>query len=270
MQSLPPEPRHTIRWKYLIYLICILVIVTWWIETPYGLLSKADSIGYAVCHRIDVRSFTLGGQPMPLCARCSGMYLGAVAGILFQMIFYPRRGGLPGWKTGIPFMLFVLAFIVDGLNSYLHLFPGVPGAYEPRNWLRLLTGTGMGVSIAAMLVPAFHQTVWSRWDERSIYTGWRGYAGLIGSAFAFSALILIENSSIRYFLALISAIGVILVLCMVYSMIWLMVFRRDNRAEKWRELLPALSIGIITAFLQIGVIDWIRFAWTGTWAGFKF
>ena len=71
--------------------------------------------------------------PLPLCARCSGMYLGVVAGILFQFIRYPRKGGMPGWKTGIPFMIFVLAFGIDGLNSYLHLFPGLPGAYEPNN-----------------------------------------------------------------------------------------------------------------------------------------
>lgn len=258
------------RWKNIVFLVCALVIIFWWIETPGGLLGKSDAIGYAVCHRIEARSFFLDDRPLPLCARCSGMYLGAVAGILFQFIFFPRRGGMPGWKTGIPFMLFVLAFGIDGLNSYLHLFPGMNGAYEPQNWLRLITGTGMGLSIAAMLVPAFNQSVWKKWDPKSIYTGWKAYLGLIGSGFAVACLLLIDNPFFRYPLALISAAGVILVLGLVYAIIWLMVFHKDNQADRWLDLVIPLCAGLLTAFVQIGVFDWLRYLLTGTWSGFKF
>ena len=55
-----------------------LVLLGWLLNTPPGLLGKADAIGYAVCHRIDLRSFHLGERALPLCARCSGMYLGAM------------------------------------------------------------------------------------------------------------------------------------------------------------------------------------------------
>ncbi len=270
MEPFPPEKHRSIQWKYLVYLVCLLVIVTWWIETPAGLLGKADAIGYAVCHRIEVRSFFLEDRPLPLCARCSGMYLGVVAGILFQLICYPRKGGMPGWKTGIPFIIFVLAFGIDGLNSYLHLFPGLPGAYEPNNVLRLITGTGMGISISAVLVPAFNQSVWKHWDSGSIFTSWRGYVGIIGIPFTFSSLILYNNPFFRYNLALISAAGVLMVLSMVYAIIWLMVFHKDNQAEGWRQLVLPLCAGLLTAIIQIGAIDWLRYALTGTWAGFKF
>lgn len=258
------------RLKFLVFLTCALVIIAWWIETPGGLLGKSDAIGYAVCHRIEARSFFLDDRPLPLCARCSGMYLGAVAGIFFQFIFYPRKGGMPGWKTGIPFMIFVLAFGFDGLNSYLHLFPGIHGAYEPQNWLRLITGTGMGLSIAAILTPAFNQSVWKKWDPQSIYTSWKVYAGLIASGFAVSSLMLINNPFFRYPLALVSSAGVILVLGLVYAIIWLMVFHKDNQAENWRDLIIPLCGGLLTAFIQIGAIDWLRYLLTGTWSGFKF
>ena len=48
----------------------------------HGLLDKANRAAYAVCHRIAERSFTFAGRPLPLCARCSGTYLGAVAGLI--------------------------------------------------------------------------------------------------------------------------------------------------------------------------------------------
>jgi len=269
MDSTPAKQTRNIRSVYFVFLLLAIVVIIWWMETPAGILGKADSIGYAVCHRISLRSFDINGRPMPLCSRCSGMYLGAVAGILIQLIFYPRRGCLPGWKTGIPFIIFVLAFGVDGLNSYLHLFPGISGAYTPQNWLRLITGTGMGIAIAVMLVPAFHQTVWRTWDPRPIFSGWKSYAGLLAGAFMFGSLVLIENSALRYSLALISTIGVILILMMVYSMVWMMIFHKDNQTDHWTQLLPYLAIGAITAMVQIGLIDWLRFMWTGSWSGFS-
>jgi len=36
-----------------------------------------------VCHQMPDRCFHLVGQAMPLCSRCSGIYLGALSGVLF-------------------------------------------------------------------------------------------------------------------------------------------------------------------------------------------
>lgn len=270
MDNNESSPRRKIKWKYLAYALCVAVIVVWWMETPDGLLGKSDAVGYAVCHRIEARSFFLEDRQLPLCARCSGMYLGAVAAILYQFLKYPKRGGMPGWKTGIPFMFFVAAFGFDGLNSYLHLFPGFPGLYEPNNILRLITGTGMGIAIAAMLVPAFNQSIWKDWDSRSIYGSWRDYAGLILIPLLFSSLIFLEHPFLRYYLALISSAGVVFVLAMVYTIIWLMVFRKENSFDRWKQLLLPMAAGLATAIVQIGLIDWVRYLFTGTWSGFKF
>ena len=46
------------------------------------LLTTADWSGYALCHRITERSFTINGRQFPLCARCTGMYLGAALTIV--------------------------------------------------------------------------------------------------------------------------------------------------------------------------------------------
>jgi uncharacterized membrane protein len=41
------------------------------------------AIGGAVCHQLEPRSFHLWGRQMPVCARCTGIYLGAaVAAVL--------------------------------------------------------------------------------------------------------------------------------------------------------------------------------------------
>jgi len=245
-----------------------LVFFGWLLNTPEGVLGKADAIGYAVCHRIDVRSFHLGTRQLPLCARCSGMYLGAMTGLLYQAVRGKRRSGMPPWRVTAVLVALVVAFAIDGLNSYLTLFPGAPNAYQPQNWLRLLTGTGMGVAISGLLYPAFNQTVWSDVDNRPALDG-LGFLGLLLALAAGVAVILLtEIPALLYPLALISATGVLVLLTMVYSMLILMVLRRENRYTKVTQLLLPLVGGFGFGLLQIAALDLVRYLLTGTWEGF--
>lgn len=246
-----------------------LLVLGWLVNTPSGLLGKADAVGYAVCHRIDVRSFHLGVRQLPLCARCSGMYLGAMLGLIFQAMTYPRRAGMPPRKLWLPLALFVAAFGVDGVNSYLHLFPGVPGLYEPQNWLRLLTGTGMGLGLAAMVYPAFNQSLWKNPDTSPALPGFRNLLGLMVLALAVDGLVQTENPFLLYPLALISAAGVLVLLTMIYTLVWLMVFRLENHFEESRQLILPLLGGFGLALLQIAALDALRYLLTGTWGGFN-
>ena len=51
--------RGSLLWKILLVLAAVIIVTVWLAKTPDGLLGKADAIGYAVCHRIDARSFHL-------------------------------------------------------------------------------------------------------------------------------------------------------------------------------------------------------------------
>ena len=252
----------------LVFLVVAILLVGWLINTPPGLLGKADAIGYAVCHQIDLRSFHLGNRRFPLCARCSGMYLGAMLGLLYQTIVSHRRGGMPSWRIGLALGFLVLAFGGDGLNSYLHLFPGAPGLYEPQNWLRLLTGSGMGIVIAVVLYPSFNQTIWKDWDHRPAIGSWQVLGGLFLLTLLLDAVVLTENPIILYPLALIGAGGVLVILSMVYSMILVITFKVENHFQSVFQVILPLTSGFGIGLLQIVLIDLLRFWLTGTWDGF--
>ena len=81
--------------KGLLFFTIGLLLIAWLLNTPEGLLGKADAVVYTVCHRIDLRSFHLGDRQISLCARCTGMYLAAVFGILFQALLGRRRTEYP-------------------------------------------------------------------------------------------------------------------------------------------------------------------------------
>jgi hypothetical protein len=163
----------------------------------------------------------------------------------------------------------VLLFGIDGLNSYLHFFPGVPTLYDPQNWLRLITGTGMGLGIASVLFPVFNATVWAEVDTRPALGSLRVLGGLVLLAAFVDGLVLTENPLILYPLALASAASVIVLLVLIYTVIWLMVFRLENRFTSLRGLVFLLVGGFALALLQIAALDLARYWLTGTWGGFQ-
>jgi uncharacterized membrane protein len=263
------------RWA--VPVAAVAVLFGFLMYAPEGVLGKADAIGYAVCHRIDVRSFHIGVEAMPLCARCTGMYLGALLGLTFFGFSSRRRSALPERKF-IPFLaVLVLAFAIDGSNSYLYLlkqlgsstFSQIPNLYIPNNTLRLLTGTGMGLVIAIALFPAFNQTFWKDWDPRPALFGWKQLLGLVGLALVLDLVVLADVAPILYVLAMLSAGTVLLLLSSLYAMVVLMVFRHENRYSSLRQAWLPLMAGFTVAMTQILATDIVRYTLTATWSGFK-
>lgn len=269
--------------KWLVPIAAIIVFSGWFMFAPPGLLGKADAIGYAVCHRIDERSFQLpgdhdhpDGRQTPLCARCSGMYLGAVLGLAYQAVTAPRRGGMPGKWAVLPLLALAGAFALDGANSYLYLlkstYPGflpqLPNLYVPNNTLRLFTGAGMGLGIAAALYPSFNQSVWRDWDPRPALGDAKAVGVLAALMILVNLLVLTEHPLVLYPAAYISAGGVLLLLTMVYSIVWTMIMQMENAFTNLRQMWLALLAGLTIALLQIYIIDLFRYWLTGTWGAF--
>ena len=248
----------------------VLVLAGWWMYTPEGLLGKADAVGYAVCHRIDLRSFHIGTRPISLCARCTGMYLGAVFSLVYLWIRAPRRGGNTPLKVNLALGALALAFGLDGINSFTHLIPGFPSLYTPNNILRIMTGTGFGIVMAVFLYLAFNQTFWIHFDPRPAVSRVRELGPLILIGAAVAGMVISENPMILYPASLISAGGVLLLLTMIYAVLAVILLKQENFAERPGQLLVPLIIGFTVAVLQVGGADIVRFWLTGTWEGFHF
>ena len=255
-------------WKWGLLVLFLIILTAWILLTPPGFFGKLGAIGYAVCHRIEARSFYIHDHQFPLCARCTGMYLGALLGLVFQLV-QGKKGKYPPLKTIIIMGVMVLIFGIDGVNSYLHFFPNAPSLYEPQNWSRLATGMGMGLAMATAIVPAFNQTVWKDWKNESALHSWQYIASLFVLA-AFSVMdILNESIWNLYPAAILSVLGLVALLTMIYTMVVIMITKRENTYSKFKELVFPLIAGATLAILQIGFFDLARYLWTGTWAGFN-
>ena len=261
--------------RWLVPAAALIAFGVWFAITPPGLLGKADSIGYAICHRIDERSFHIGNRQLPLCARCTGEFYASAITLIFLAIVSPKRSGMPGWKLGIPLIIFLVAFGIDGSNSYLYLLKtttggaldSIPNLYIPNNTLRLFTGSFMGIALASILYPAFNQSAWTHPNpERAL--DWKKLGILVGIVILVDLAILTENPYVLLPIAILSVLGVLSLLIMVFSMAWMLIMREENIYSSLHAMWMPFLAGTTLAFLMITAIDMLRFKLTGTWGGF--
>ncbi len=272
-QSNPPRFNAVLRW--IIPLAATLALAAWFYIAPPGLLGKADAVGYAVCHRIDERSFHVFGRQLPLCARCTGEFNAAALALIFQGFVSRRRNKLPSRGILAVMVVFFLAFAVDGSNSYLYLLkqssPGIldaiPNLYVPNNTLRLFTGSGMGIALAAVLYPVVQQTIWRESDERPAL-GWKSFGILTAIVLIVDLLVLTDSPIVLYPVAILSTLGVLGLLTMVFSILWMIIMRTENSFDTFGQLWLSGAAGLTLALLLIVGIDLFRYTFTGTWSGF--
>jgi len=275
MEKVSARPYFTSITRFLVPIAAVLVFALWFSITPPGLLGKADAVGYAICHRIDERSFHIGDRQLPLCARCTGEFYSAAISLIFFSIFSKKRSGMPGWKLGVPLLLFLAAFGIDGTNSFLYLLKqtsggvlnNIPNLYIPNNALRLFTGSGMGIALASILYPAFNQSVWKD-SNPGRALDWKKLGILIGIVLSVDFAILTENPIVLYPIAILSVLGVLALLIIVFSLVWLLIMHQENEFSSLKQMWMPFLAGTTLAFLMITAIDLLRFRLTGTWGGF--
>ena len=275
MEQTPPTSRSNKLIRWFVPLAAILAFSAWFYIAPPGLLGKADAIGYAICHRIDERSFQIGDRQLPLCARCTGEFYAAGIALIFFALVSKKQSGMPGWKIGVPLILFFLAFGIDGSNSYVYLlkqtsgsiFDNIPNLYIPNNTLRLFTGSGMGIALASILFPAFNQSTWAV-NDPSPALSWKKLGILTGIVIIVNLLVLTDSPIVLYPIAILSVLGVLALLIIVFSMAWLLIMHQENIFDSLAQMWLPFLAGTTLALLMIAAIDLLRFKLTGTWGGF--
>lgn len=277
MQTNPQPSKFESIASWVVPIGALAAVIAWFIIAPEGALGKLDAIGYAVCHRIDARSFQIDDRQLPLCARCTGEFYAAGLALLFQVFVSGRRSKLP--QRGIIAVLFAffVAFGVDGSNSYLYLLKQtggngspldqIPNLYIPNQSLRLFTGSGMGIALVAMLYPVINQTLWRELDDRPALE-WKKLGILVAGIIVINLLILTDSPFVLYPIAYISALGTLSLLVIVFGLLWTIIMKQDNTFEHPRQLWLAFASGLTLALLLILSIDLIRLRFTGTWSGF--
>ncbi|MEA5079427.1 MAG: DUF2085 domain-containing protein [Anaerolineaceae bacterium] len=267
MNETPSSSRNKRFIFPLLGLIAVLLAV-WFSLTPAGLEGKLSALGFAFCHQIEEHSLQIGGRFLPLCARCTGMYLGTLVGLML-LGRSKRAGGAPD-KAKLLFLgLLALIFVIDGVNSTLVTLFHISGLYTPSNLLRLFSGLGLGMVIANVLVPIWNNVLWQDYRTAPVLDSWGKLAILTAAEGAVGLLVLTGWSWLYLPVALLSTLTIPVLLTMIYTLLWVMIKKKENSFLNWQECVIYIEVGFITTLVQIGLFDLLRWSLTGSWAGFQ-
>ena len=120
--------------------------------------------------------------------------------------------------------------------------------------MRLITGTGVGLVIAAALFPAFNQSVWKKIDRNSALGNLRSMGILVILALILDLIVLTENPFFLYPLALVSAAGVVVLLTIVYTIIFIMALRKECQYSNMKQLVLSFDCRVWDGIVSIGFI----------------
>jgi uncharacterized membrane protein len=99
-------------------------------------------VGAIVCHQIPERSFHFSGIQFPVCARCTGLYVGGAAGLVLWLLRRNRTLRFDGART---------ALLVSAVPTVVTLATAAVGWWDPVNALRALAAAPLGVAAGAVV-----------------------------------------------------------------------------------------------------------------------
>ena len=237
-----------------------LIILAVLFAPPWSILEKAHLVGFGICHQIPEHSFQPGGTSLPLCARCSGTFLGAL--LAFASVWAMGRGRaskLPPVGVLVALVSFFLFWALDGLNSFASTLPGLPNLYAPSNDLRMISGTLNGLTLGIFVHVVANMTLWRHPDPRPNVPSLRALAAILVVAVALIFVASSEWAPALYPLTILSAVAVLLVLTVLNGLIIALALRRENTLVGLRsDALPFLLWGGVFGIAQVAAIGLVR------------
>jgi uncharacterized membrane protein len=119
----------------------------------YAFALAAYAIGRVICHQLPSRSFQLWAAVLPVCARCTGIYIGAAVvsaalwtrprtpvNISHSRVYHKD----PGARTR---QLLLAALAPTAITLIYEWTTGI----TPANWIRALAGLPLGAAVAWLI-----------------------------------------------------------------------------------------------------------------------
>lgn len=118
----------------------------------YGVALAVYAIGSFVCHQLPQRSFYLWSVPMPVCARCTGIYAGAAFASLFFVRLKPEFKVRLKPDTTSKKDIARVALIVAAVPTLASLLYEWTTGQAPTNLIRAVAGAPLGAAVGWVVV----------------------------------------------------------------------------------------------------------------------
>jgi uncharacterized membrane protein len=210
-------------------------------------------IGFGLCNQLPARSFFAGGHQLPVCARCTGIYVGFVVSLAVISFLERgrRRSGMPpAWLLGLG-VAAIAVMAWDGVTSYA-------GLRETTNVLRLATGLGTGFALSLVVAPILNSQLWpDPGTGRVLGAWWEALLWLLAAPVTFAAL-LWGGPRLGAGYPLLVAVCVFVTFSAVNLILVAMVPRFERGARRLRDAWPAFLVALAVTVVELALADWLR------------
>ena len=213
--------------------------------------------GFAVCHCLPSRTLALGGRYLPLCSRCTGVFLGIAATYIFLIA---RRGfkvnALPSLPASFAFAAMLLPMAVDGASSYT-------GLRETTNIIRFLTGLAAGAALPVFAFPLLsRELIVDGASKKTVrpfgrvldYPIWLAVVAAVG------ALVLASWPWLYYPLSVLAVLGLVGIFFTLSLVIWEMALERAGHWGRRPWTLVAAGLTALLVFSLLNIFHYVAFS----------
>ena len=226
---------------------------------PVPLADKLAAIPYGIDPQRPSHTYIVGGVPLPLEARKTGMFGGFLLASLFLLARGRRRAAsFPPWPLMALLVACFASLACDGLNATFFDL-GWPHLYTPSLQLRLATGLLAGLAMAAVLLPAVNGVLWRAADPApSIASG----TDVLGTVIVLGAFFLLVDARLPILydaIAIVSIAGLVIELALINVVLVLAVSRRMGAATSLWDVVPIAAAGLCLTAAELLFMSIIRY-----------
>jgi uncharacterized membrane protein len=211
------------------------------------LLKVLNFLGGGLCHQLDPRSFGFDGLYMPLCSRCTGIYVGFLFSLVAIIIIERRvKGEFPSVKAIAAALCVILLMGLDAGASALRFFTS-------NNYIRFATGFLAGWFIALILIQLKNILMWKKLvrvpylSDKKHFLIWIICGSGLVAAFMFSF------ERLLVFWGVLSVLGMIIFVNLIVLILFFGTIRRlTNKINSWKCYVLCFTAGIV---LSIGILS---------------
>jgi uncharacterized membrane protein len=217
------------------------------------LIDILNFLGGGLCHQISDRTFNIEILYMPVCSRCTGIYLGLFISLITIILLERRiKSEFPSLKI---VMVAVGVFLIMGLDVVLSFLKII----ESNNIIRLVTGFFTGWFIAFLLVPLANNVMFKRFvsknylDKKIKFLSWLLCGFVMVSTFIFTY----QHALI--FWSIVSMLGMISFVVLIFFVLFFSLNRKLlGSIDSVKKYIISLIAGIISAIALLSLFSYLR------------
>ncbi len=209
--------------------------------------------GGGLCHQRIDRSFNSGTFNMPVCSRCTGIYLGIFLSLLALILIERRvKGEFPSLKI---VLVSVGAFLLMGLEVVLSTL----GFIQSNNIIRMSTGFLMGWCMVLLLLPLANNSMFKKYLRKNYLDSPKKFWIWILAGLILCTIFIFTYSYVLILWSIISVFGMVTFTTLILFILFFSLTRRlTGSIDSLKKFIISIITGIAVSLALLSLFSYLR------------